>query len=323
MTPTLSPPPSLARRPARSESGSSPHAGHARLRRRQARDTVEECRVLARYTDAEGRAREVIAQPGSAGSALIVDRELAAHGDRRLVAHLAADEPATNAALECERYVEDARRRSCRCRLLTAADLRTAPFAEGAGTDRSRAPITSAEDLLDQQGRAYLLEPMQTGMSIPELRWRQHPFTPPGSEPRPVSVRDVIAHLEAYEPVRAITLEALASHCDDAGISITVLRAELQRVQLSPIVLNRGLREAVRKAIECQGLSLSEIAIRCGRVKRDLRGNESGETSWLARRLGVLPEGGRDTPTPWIHSDVLALIARRGLGLSPLEVELQ
>ncbi len=67
---------------------------------------------------------------------------------------------------------------------------------------------------------------------------------------------------------------------------------------------------------------MSEIAIRCGRVKRDSRGNESGETSWLARRLGLLPEGGHSTPTPWIHSDVLGLIARQGLGVSPREVEL-
>ena len=56
-------------------------------------------------------------------------------------------------------------------------------------------------------------------------------------------------------------------------------------------------------------------------MKRDACGNESGETSWLARRLGLLPEGGKERPTPWIHSDVLALIARRGLGLSPREVE--
>jgi hypothetical protein len=67
---------------------------------------------------------------------------------------------------------------------------------------------------------------------------------------------------------------------------------------------------------------MSTIAIRCGRVKRDRRGNESGETSWLARRLGLLPEAGQVMPTPWIHSDVLALIARRGLGVSPREVEL-
>jgi hypothetical protein len=67
---------------------------------------------------------------------------------------------------------------------------------------------------------------------------------------------------------------------------------------------------------------MSEIAIRCGRVKHDSRGNESGETSWLARRLGLLPEGGQSTPTPWIHSEVLGLIARQGLGMAPREVEL-
>ena len=78
----------------------------------------------------------------------------------------------------------------------------------------------------------------------------------------------------------------------------------------------------VQKTVERQQLSMSEIALRCGRVKRDRKGNESGETSWLARRVGLLPEGGRDTPTPWIHSDVLALIARHGLGVSPREVEL-
>ncbi len=61
--------------------------------------------------------------------------------------------------------------------------------------------------------------------------------------------------------------------------------------------------------------------MRCGRLKHDAAGNCSGETSWLARRLGMMPEGGREQPTPWVHSDVLALIARDGLGLSPREVE--
>ncbi len=90
----------------------------------------------------------------------------------------------------------------------------------------------------------------------------------------------------------------------------------------SPIVLNRKLRQAVLVAIERQGLSMSEIALRCGRVKRDSKGNMSGETSWLARRVGILPESGTTRPTPWVHSDVLALIARNGLGISPREVEL-
>jgi hypothetical protein len=67
---------------------------------------------------------------------------------------------------------------------------------------------------------------------------------------------------------------------------------------------------------------MSEIAIRCGRVKRDTRGSSSGQTSWLARRIGQLPEGGQDSPTPWVHTDVLALIARDGIGVSPNEVEL-
>jgi hypothetical protein len=128
--------------------------------------------------------------------------------------------------------------------------------------------------------------------------------------------------LESYEPLRSVTLRELALRRHDAAISTTALTAELVRVQNSPIVLNRGLREAALRSIEREQLSMSEIAIRCGRVKRDSRGNESGETSWLGRRLGLLPEAGQVTPTPWIHSDVLALICRRGLGVSPREVEL-
>ena len=104
---------------------------------------------------------------------------------------------------------------------------------------------------------------------------------------------------------------------------MAVLRAELQRLDASRIVLNRGLRRAVLDAMRTRGLSISEIAIRCGRVKRDSGGNCSGETSWLARRVGIMPEGGGGgDPTPWIHSEVLALIARHGLGISPREVEL-
>jgi hypothetical protein len=157
-------------------------------------------------------------------------------------------------------------------------------------------------------------------MSIPELRWcREGPGH--ASECEPLSLREAIAALESYEPLQELTLVALASCGHSGEVSTTVLRSELARVQESPIVLNRRLREVVLAAVERGESSMSEIAIRCGRVKRDRRGNESGETSWLARRLGLLPEGGRSTPTPWIHSDVLALIARRGLGVSPREVE--
>ncbi len=102
-----------------------------------------------------------------------------------------------------------------------------------------------------------------------------------------------------------------------------MVRGEYARLRASPIVLNRRLREVVLAAIDLDGVSMSEIALRCGRVKRDSKGNASGETSWLARRIGLVPESGSTRPTPWIHSDVLALIARTGLGISPREVELE
>jgi hypothetical protein len=60
----------------------------------------------------------------------------------------------------------------------------------------------------------------------------------------------------------------------------------------------------------------------CGRIKHDRRGNGSGETSWLARRVGLLPSTAGARPNPWVHSDTLALIARDGLGVAPREVEL-
>ena len=157
-------------------------------------------------------------------------------------------------------------------------------------------------------------------MSIPELRWcRGDPLAP--SAANVVSLREAIARTESYEPLCSLTEQALARHRADCQISSTVLRAELRRVRESPIVLNRRLREVVLERVAVRGPSMSEIAIRCGRVKRDSRGNVSGETSWLARRLGLLAEGGQNAPTPWIHTDVLALIARRGLGVSPREVE--
>ncbi len=320
MTPTVSSPSSLVRRSSRRNVGASAHADRARAR--QAQPMRRKRRTLGRYSDRTGRFREVIVQPGSAGSVLVVDRDLVRRGDRRLVAHLAADEPAENAELVCDSYLEEAQSGRGRCRLLTPEDFLNEPFAGDWEAESVQTPAADDPEPVDRHGRRYRPDLLQTGMSIPELRWRQHPPRGAGSAPQPVSVREAIACLESYEPVRTITLRALALHRRDPKVSTTVLRAEMERVQESPIVLNRGLREAALATIERQELSMSEIAIRCGRVKHDCRGNESGETSWLARRLGILPESGRDVPTPWIHSDVLALIARRGLGISPREVEL-
>jgi hypothetical protein len=322
MTQRLLPPFPATRRSVRREAGESQHA--ERVHARRERIGRHERQVLGRYIDRGGRPREVVARQAAGASVVVVDRDVATLGDRRLVAHLGADEPAENAALVCRLYLEDARGCPCRCRRMTAEDLLTVPFSEE-GEAQAQAQAGRAVDdseLLDRCGRSYRLELLRTGTSIPQLRWRVHPAPRTDDEPHLVSVREAIACLESYEPVRGLTAGALALHGGADGVSTVMLRGELQRVKESPIVLNRRLREAVLATIERQGLSMSEIAIRCGRVKRDFRGNESGETSWLARRIGILPEAGRSMPTPWVHSDVLALIARRGLGLSPLEVEM-
>jgi len=276
--------------------------------------------LLGRYLDPDARLRQVVALPGAAGSVLVVDRDAVTLGDRRLVAHLLADEPHENAALVCEHYLRDPAGRWCR--RVTPEDLEVVPFAEAEELEPDAGEASSATVITDRQGRIYRLELNTAGMSIPELRWCRYSSTVEGEPPEPVSMREAIASLESYEPVRMLTLRALTLHGEDPAISTAVLRIERARLETSQIVLNRGLRRATLAAAATQGLSMSEIAVRCGRVKHDSRGKESGETSWLARRLGIAPESGGNSPTPWIHSDVLALIARCGLGVSPREVEL-
>jgi hypothetical protein len=277
--------------------------------------------ALARYVARDGASREVLALDGASGSVLVIDRDAASGRDARLVAHLAPDEPRANAQIACEAYVRRVRQEPIRCRRLLAEDL-SSPGELGPEEQRIAQAPPDAE-VTDRHGNAYHLEAVDGGMSIRELRWRRHLAAAGDGLAETVSVREAVASVEAYEPIRMLTRLAVAQRAGrDAGpASVATLRLELERVLRSPIVLNRRLRERLLAVSDEQGLSMSEIAIRCGRVKRDRAGNISGETSWLARRIGLLPEGGRDAPTPWIHTDVLALIARRGLGVSPREVE--
>jgi hypothetical protein len=308
--------PSSARALARSMP--TPVLGTARAGSRRRID------LLGRYIDVTGRAREVIAGQRGDGSVLVVDRDALTLGDRRLVAHLAADEPTENAALICACYLQDAHRG--RCRRVTAEDLTGRPSTDrddpGRIADGSE-PETVLVGRRDGGDRyAYRLGLAATDGPAVELRWLRHARHGALSASTPVRLRTVIGAIESYEPVCELTLRALARYREDAEVSVAVLGSELERMRESPIVLNRKLRQAVLAAIEHHGLSMSEIAIRCGRVKRDAKGNTSGETSWLARRVGIFAESGATRPTPWVHSDVLALIARNGLGMSPREVEL-
>jgi hypothetical protein len=282
---------------------------------------------LGGYTDAGGRSREVIARRRRDGCVLVIDRDSVTRGDRRLVARLEADEPTGNAALMCTYYLRD--RRRGRCRRVSPRDLAE---EQPAARSASRAPVADGVDQTeliarraDGHASAYRLELVRRSDCATELRWQRHSCEPDRARPASpttVNLREVIGALESYEPACALTLTELTRYRADPNISTAVLRVQLERMRESPIVLNRRLRQAVLAAVERNGLSLSEIALRCGRVKRDRKGNRSGETSWLARRVGILPESGSDRCNPWVHSDVLALIARSGLGISPREVEL-
>jgi len=269
---------------------------------------------LGNYIDSEtGAFREIARLPIADGSALVVDTLSGTHGDARLLARLAADEPRENAQILCALYLADESKG--RCRPLTGADLDAAPTPE--------APDVCREDeLRDEDGIVYRVRRVALDGRFPELRWTRSILADEAERFATVRLREVVARFEDYEPARSITASALAGHRSDGTLSTSCLTSELTRLAESPIVLNRRLREAVQARLARSDLTMSEIAIRCGRCKCDRRGNVSGETSWLARRIGQAPEAGRDQPTPWVHSDVLALIARDGLAVSPNEVEL-
>jgi hypothetical protein len=322
MSASVSPSPAVRSQSARRLSRKQPQPQTAVVERRsQAHAAVTR---LGAYLDDEGRLRELVALPGHAGSLLVLDRDAATLCERRLVAHLAADEPRENAELVCRLYIQDTHGRWCRA--VRPEDLETDPLAP---TEQHKPDEPDEHScIVDRDGNLYRLGSIEGEYAPVQLRWYRRSARPddrlPGSEDcswQHTSLREVIAALESYEPMRTLTQRAIARRGDDSSVSR--LRTELDRLVTSPVVLNRGLREAVLCAIECGGTSMSEIALRCGIVKRDRRGNLSGETSWLARRIGVMPEGGRAEITPWVHSDVLGTIAREGLGISPREVELQ
>jgi hypothetical protein len=248
----------------------------------------------------------------------VVDRLARTFGDARLLAHLYADEPVENARIVSALYLADERRP--RYRRLACEDLKAAPAEVDVVVANSELAVDEPV-LTDRHARTYRLAVAPAGSSIPELRWYRD--LPGNGEPAAelITVREAVGCLERYEPVCSLSARAVHAHRGDPNVSVTELRAELERVRESPIVLNRGRREAVLRAIKRGEVTMSEIAIRCCRVKRAANGNESGETSWLARRIGTLPASGQSAPTAWVHTDVLALIARQGLGVAPREVE--
>src|SRR5260370_20279617 len=68
----------------------------------------EPTRVLGSFLADGGRVREVVLVPGARETRLVVDRDAHTETDARLVAHLAADEPESNADPVCRLDLHDA-----------------------------------------------------------------------------------------------------------------------------------------------------------------------------------------------------------------------
>ncbi len=275
---------------------------------------------LGRYTDDHtGTAREIIRIAGPEESTLVIDRLTRTGADPRLVAHLAADEPPQNARVLTSMYLADPSRG--RCRPVSTQDLIEVPSV---GFPAATETCVEQPDtpLFDAEGARYGIREVPTSGPLPELRWTCSHDPRENERFETLTLREVVGRLQDYEPTRTITARTLAARRGDPLVSTCRLREDLARLGASSIVLNRGLREAVMRRVKRGEASMSEIAMRCGRFKQGGRGELYGETSWLGRRIGRLPEGGEHEPTPWIQSDVLALIVREGLRACPHEVEL-
>ena len=119
--------------------------------------------ILASYVRRDGRERQVVARRGAEGSVLVVDRDAITLGDRRLVAHLAPDEPAENADIVCAHYIADLEGHWCR--RVSSEDLREVPVHGAAATIAVAGDAGSVvgesdvrRELSDARGDTYRLE---------------------------------------------------------------------------------------------------------------------------------------------------------------------
>jgi hypothetical protein len=285
-----------------------------RARAHTERDPLADGRVLGSYQDPEGASRSVLAIEGQDGSTLVIDRREGAISDIRLVDRILADEPVLddsidNARLIAKHYLADPSRG--RCRVLRPSDLDYEDEAE-------EAPVPS-ETLVARDGTHYRLHAGEAGTSGRTLRWST--VRADGSC-KIVSLRTVIGTLEHYEPARSMTIAALTRHARrNKGVRTSILAAELRGLDRGAFVLNRGLREAAIRTVARKEASWSEIALRCGRIHAMARGQRCGDTSWLKRRLGIMPDSASGQVTPWLRAETLALIAH-GLGVDPVSVEI-
>ena len=215
--------------------------------------------------------------------------------------------------------------------------LGAGPYDDFIQTDASINPGNSGGPLVDQDGRvvginAAIVSPaggnVGIGFAVPIalVRWVVDQIREHGSVVRGWMGVAVQSHWFSVGPIvpwarPGVGVVATQSIVDPAygPHALDLIEGGLDAPKALADLLARDGNSSVRQVavIDREG----RLAVHTGNDCIGYAGHVTGETSWLARRLGILPEGGKEAPTPWIHSDVLALIARRGLGLSPREVE--
>lgn len=246
---------------------------------------------LASYHDETGRARELVILAG-AGRRVVIDRDATSRSDARLLGELAQEEEDENARLLVAEYLGR-----------SPHDRRCAAYVDTPGGP----PNALSGVLHDPEGNAYWIQCVHGPRGGADLRWMRR--LPADGDPAPVTLRTVIGALEAYEPATSMTVEVISAH---PGISGSVLRRQIATVRDSHLVLNRGLRDAVVAALD-DGTALAQIAESCGHTRPTARGGTAGDSAWLARRVGLKPDG-QEAPYRWIDERVLCEIAE-GLGL--------
>ena len=193
-TSTSSPPvpagtrPQPSRRPAMQTSAATAYRVRTRTRRAPRAAPRATCGArdpLGRYIGTDGRPRELVAIDGQAGSVLVIDRDAITLADRRLVAHIAADEPASNASLICRLYLADETGR--RCRPVVPDDLERMAGEEH-DPDGALPQEPPARDPTDLLGRVYRIAPCALRGERPEMRWVRRQ----GGSTEVLSLREVV-----------------------------------------------------------------------------------------------------------------------------------
>ncbi len=153
---------------------------------------------------------------------LVLDRDAATLCDRRLIAHLAADEPHENAELVCNHYLRGREGALVSARATRgSADLSAWP-AKRIGM---RHDLNSQDALVTgRDGNRYRLSPVPGERCILQMRWCRAAAESDDRCWQQVSLREVVGAVESYEPMRTLTEQAIARHDKDHSVSVTRLR---------------------------------------------------------------------------------------------------